>query len=234
MLEVKNVNKFYDFKEHINKKTEKIQVLYDINFSLENGDNLAILGVSGSGKSTLANLLSAVEKPTNGEILLNGENRNLNKKISLIMQTQKLCLNPTLRIKTSINLLKKYLHLKFSDNDVKNLFETLNLNQEILQKFPHEISGGEASRIGILKALLIKPDILICDEITAGLDEENKNSVLNVLKKLKQSIIFITHDLEAAKEISKNVLILEKGKTLLFGKFSDIQNSEILDKFSQD
>ncbi len=234
MLEVKNVDKFYDFKEHINKKTEKIQVLYDINFSLENGDNLAILGVSGSGKSTLANLLSAVEKPTNGEILLNGENRNLNKKISLIMQTQKLCLNPTLRIKTSINLLKKYLHLKFSDNDVKNLFETLNLNQEILQKFPHEISGGEASRIGILKALLIKPDILICDEITAGLDEENKNSVLNVLKKLKQSIIFITHDLEAAKEISKNVLILEKGKTLLFGKFSDIQNSEILDKFSQD
>ncbi|MCR8699318.1 ATP-binding cassette domain-containing protein [Campylobacter ureolyticus] len=234
MLEVKNVDKFYDFKEHINKKTEKIQVLYDVNFNLENGDNLAILGVSGSGKSTLANLLSAVEKPTNGEILLNGENRNLNKKISLIMQTQKLCLNPTLRIKTSINLLKKYLHLKFSDSDVKNLFETLNLNQEILQKFPHEISGGEASRIGILKALLIKPDILICDEITAGLDEENKNSVLNVLKKLKQIIIFITHDLEAAKEISKNVLILEKGKTLFFGKFSELQNSEILDKFSQD
>lgn len=234
MLEVKNVDKFYDFKEHINKKTEKIQILYDINFSLENGDNLAILGVSGSGKSTLANLLSAVEKPTNGEILLNGENRNLNKKISLIMQTQKLCLNPTLRIKTSINLLKKYLHLKFSDNDVKNLLETLNLNQEILQKFPHEISGGEASRVGILKALLIKPDILICDEITAGLDKENKNSVLNALKKLKQSIIFITHDLEAAKEISKNVLILEKGKTLFFGKFSELQNSEILDKFSQD
>lgn len=234
MLEVKNVDKFYDFKEHINKKTEKIQVLYDINFSLEDGDNLAILGVSGSGKSTLANLLSAVEKPTNGEILLNGENRNLNKKISLIMQTQKLCLNPTLRIKTSINLLKKYLHLKFMGSDVKNLFETLNLNQEILQKFPHEISGGEASRIGILKALLIKPDILICDEITAGLDEENKNSVLNVLKKLKQSIIFITHDLEAAKEISKNVLILEKGKTLFFGKFSELQNNEILDKFSQD
>lgn len=234
MLEVKNVDKFYDFKEHINKKTEKIQVLYNINFNLENGDNLAILGVSGSGKSTLANLLSAVEKPTNGEILLNGENRNLNKKISLIMQTQKLCLNPTLRIKTSINLLKKYLHLKFTGSDVKNLFETLNLNQEILQKFPHEISGGEASRIGILKALLIKPDILICDEITAGLDDENKNSVLNVLKKLKQSIIFITHDLEAAKEISKNVLILEKGKTLFFGKFSDLQNSEILDKFSQD
>ncbi len=150
------------------------------------------------------------------------------------MQTQKLCLNPTLRIKTSINLLKKYLHLKFTGSDVKNLFETLNLNQEILQKFPHEISGGEASRIGILKALLIKPDILICDEITAGLDEENKNSVLNVLKKLKQSIIFITHDLEAAKEISKNVLILEKGKTLFFGKFSELQNSEILDKFSQD
>ena len=234
MLEVKNVDKFYDFKEHINKKTEKIQVLYDINFSLENGDNLAILGVSGSGKSTLANLLSAVEKPTNGEILLNGENKNLNKKISLIMQTQKLCLNPTLRIKTSINLLKKYLHLKFTGSDVKNLFETLNLNQEILQKFPHEISGGEASRIGILKALLIKPDILICDEITAGLDEENKNSVLNVLKKLKQSIIFITHDLEAAKEISKNVLILEKGKVIFFGKFSDLQNNEILDKFSQD
>ncbi|AKT90317.1 dipeptide/oligopeptide/nickel ABC transporter, ATP-binding protein [Campylobacter ureolyticus RIGS 9880] len=234
MLEVKNVDKFYDFKEHINKKTEKIQVLYDINFSLEDGDNLAILGVSGSGKSTLANLLSAVEKPTNGEILLNEENKNLNKKISLIMQTQKLCLNPILRIKTSINLLKKYLHLKFSDNDVKNLFETLNLNQEILQKFPHEISGGEASRIGILKALLIKPDILICDEITAGLDEENKNSVLNVLKKLKQSIIFITHDLEAAKEISKNILILEKGKTLFFGKFSELQNNEILDKFSQD
>ena len=157
--------------------------LKNLNLKIPKNKFVVFTGLSGSGKSTLANLLSAVEKPTNGEILLNGESRNLNKKISLIMQTQKLCLNPTLRIKTSINLLKKYLHLKFTGSDVKNLFETLNLNQEILQKFPHEISGGEASRIGILKALLIKPDILICDEITAGLDEENKNSVLNVLKK---------------------------------------------------
>lgn len=235
MLEVRNLDKFYYFKEHFNSKWQKIQVLNNINFSLENGENLSILGVSGSGKSTLANLLSGLESPTNGKILLDGVKfKNLNKKISLIMQNQKICLNPALKIKTNLNLLKKYVNLKFKNDEIYALFKMLNLKSEILNKFPHELSGGEATRIGILKALLVKSEILICDEITAGLDEENQNQVMNILKNLNQSVIFISHDLEVAKEISKNVLILEKGKTLFFGKFSELQNSEILNKFSQD
>lgn len=233
MLEVRNLSKIYDFKEHFNAKWQKICVLNDINFSLENGENLAILGVSGSGKSTLANLLSEIERPTNGEILLNNDSQNLNKKISLVMQSQKLCINPALKIKTSLNLLKKYRNLSFEDGEIYALIKILNLKNDILAKFPHEISGGEASRIGILKALLVKPEILICDEVTAGLDAENKNSVMKILKNLKQSLIFITHDLNAAKEISSNVLILEKGKILFLGKFNELENSEILDKFDE-
>lgn len=230
MLEVKNVSKFYDFKEHFNAKSQKICVLNGVNFSLKMGENLSILGVSGSGKSTLANLISGLESVNSGEISLNGK-KSFNKKISLIMQSQKLCLNPILRIKTSLNLLKKYTNLSFKDDEIYSLLKTLNLKSEILNKFPHEISGGEASRVGILKALLIKPEILICDEITAGLDLENKNQVLEILKSLKESIIFITHDLEAAKEISQKVLILHKGKTLFFGEFSDPKNSKILTNF---
>lgn len=230
MLEVKNVSKFYDFKEHFNTKSQKICVLDNINFSLKMGENLSILGVSGSGKSTLANLISGLESPSYGEISLSSE-KKLNKKISLIMQSQKLCLNPVLKIKRNLNLLKKYANLSFSNDKIYSLLKTLNLKSEILNKFPHEISGGEASRIGILKVLLIKPEILICDEITAGLDLENKNQVLEILKSLKESIIFITHDLEAAKEISQKVLILQKGKMLFFGEFSELENSEILANF---
>lgn len=230
MLEVKNVSKFYDFKEHFNTKSQKICVLKDINFNLEMGENLSILGVSGSGKSTLANLISGLESPEIGEILLNSK-KNLKDKISLIMQNQKLCLNPVLRIKTSLDLLKKYRNLSFKESEIFELLKTLNLKSEILNKFPHEISGGEASRIGILKALLRKPEILICDEITAGLDLANKNQVLKILNNLDQSVIFITHDLEAAKEISQKVLILQKGKMLFFGEFNDPKNSEILKNF---
>lgn len=238
MLEVKNISKIYDFKEHFNEDVKKLTILDDINFTLQSSENLSILGISGSGKSTLARIICGLENPTKGNIYLDNVPLDLGhfkdfKKISSVMQNQKSCLNPALKIKTTLKLLEKYQNTKFLQTEIDTLFKNLNLNTNMLNKFPYELSGGEASRIGILKSLLLKPEILILDEITSGLDDENKQKLLDLLTNIKTSIIFITHDIKAAKVISKNLLIIEQGKVVLNGKFEELKNNHILQKYNE-
>ncbi|QKF65351.1 ATP-binding cassette domain-containing protein [Campylobacter corcagiensis] len=234
MLEVKNITLSYDFKEHFNKKAKKLTILNDISFSLESGENLSILGVSGSGKSSLARVIAGLIKPQSGTILLNGKSLNFDNfkefsKISLLMQNQKSCLNPALKIKTSLKLLEKYQNTKFIG--ILDSLKSLNLSKNTLDKYPHELSGGEASRVGILKSLLIKSEILILDEITSGLDDDNIAQLLELIKGIKTSIIFITHDLNLAQKVSKNFIIIESANLVTYGKFSDMQNDEIVKKY---
>ena len=104
---------------------------------------------------------------------------------------------------------------------------------EILEKYPSQLSGGEATRVGILLALLSKPKILICDEITSGLDNETKQKIINLLLSLdeKISIIFITHDILSAMKIAQKVLIIESGKQVAWGKFEDLASQNVLKKY---
>ena len=234
ILEVKNISKNFEFREHFGHKQIYLEVLNDISFSLKSGENLSILGQSGSGKSTLAKILSLVIKQSGGEIFFEDKNlSNLNQneilrytsQIRLVMQNQKLCLNPALKIKTQIKNIKNYLKLNFDDELVGMLLKTLNLPAEILAKLPHQISGGEAERAGMLIAMLSNPKLLILDEITSGLDFEAKERLLDMLLTLNKSIniIFITHDLMSARRVAGKVLLLEKGKQIFFGDFENIK-----------
>jgi methionine import ATP-binding protein metN 2 len=234
ILEVKNISKNFEFKEHFGHKQICLEVLNNISFNLESGENLSILGQSGSGKSTLAKILALVIKQSGGEIFFEGKNlSNLNQneilwyrsRIRLVMQNQKLCLNPALKIKTQIKNIKNYLKLNFDDELVGTLLKTLNLPAEILAKLPHQISGGEAERVGMLIAMLSNPKLLILDEITSGLDFEAKGRLLDMLLTLNKSIniIFITHDLMSARRVADKVLLLEKGNQIFFGDFENIK-----------
>ena len=236
-IRLENVSKSLNFKEHFNAKTETLHLLEGINFELDNGENLAILGQSGSGKSTLAKLISFSEPKSGGKIYINNEEvtdkNELKKDIRYILQNQKQALNPALKVKTAIAHVRSYLKLGFSENELKELLTNLNLRDEILDKYPSQLSGGEATRVGILLALLSKPKILICDEITSGLDNETKQKIINLLLSLdeKISIIFITHDILSAMKIAQKVLIIESGNQMAFGKFDDLVSQNVLKKY---
>ena len=236
-IRLKNVSKSLSFKEHFNAKAEILHLLDEINFELDDGENLAILGQSGSGKSTLAKLISFSEPKSGGKIYINSEEitdkNELKKDIRYILQNQKQALNPALKVKTAIAHVRSYLKLSFSKNELKELLLNLNLKDEILEKYPSQLSGGEATRVGILLALLSKPKILICDEITSGLDNETKQKIINLLLNLDEniSIIFITHDILSAMKIAQKVLIIESGKQVAFGKFDDLASQNVLKKY---
>ena len=212
-IRLKNVSKSLSFKEHFNARAEVLHLLEGINFELNDGENLAILGQSGSGKSTLAKLISFSEPKSGGKIYINNEEitdkNELKKDIRYILQNHKQALN------------------------LKELLANLNLKDEILEKYPSQLSGGEATRVGILLALLSKPKILICDEITSGLDNETKQKIINLLLSLdeKISIIFITHDILSAMKIAQKVLIIESGKQVAWGKFEDLASQNVLKKY---
>ena len=236
-IKLENVSRSLNFKKHFNAKSETLHLLNGINFELDDGENLAILGQSGSGKSTLAKLISFSEPKSGGKIYINDEEitdkNELKKDIRYILQNQKQALNPALKVKTAIAHVRSYLKLGFSKNELKELLANLNLKDEILGKYPSQLSGGEATRVGILLALLSKPKILICDEITSGLDNETKQKIINLLLSLdeKISIIFITHDILSAKMIAKKVLIIESGKQMAFDKFDDLASQNVLKKY---
>lgn len=236
-IRFENVSKSLSFKEHFNARAEVLHLLEGINYELDDGENLAILGQSGSGKSTLAKLISFSEPKSGGKIYINNEEitdkNELKKDIRYILQNQKQALNPALKVKTAIANVRSYLKLSFSENELKELLSNLNLKDEILGKYPSQLSGGEATRVGILLALLSKPKILICDEITSGLDNATKQKIINLLLSLdeKISIIFITHDILSAMKIAQKVLIIESGKQVAWGKFEDLASQNVLKKY---
>ena len=236
-IRLENVSKSLSFKEHFNARAEVLHLLEGINYELDDGENLAILGQSGSGKSTLAKLISFSEPKSGGKIYINDkeitDKNELKKDIRYILQNQKQALNPALKVKTAIAHVRSYLKLSFSENELKELLSNLNLKDEILGKYPSQLSGGEATRVGILLALLSKPKILICDEITSGLDNETKQKIINLLLGLdeKISIIFITHDILSAMKIAQKVLIIEAGKQVAWGKFDDLVSQNVLKKY---
>ena len=236
-IRLENVSKSLSFKEHFNARAEVLHLLEGINYELDDGENLAILGQSGSGKSTLAKLISFSEPKSGGKIYINNEEitdkNELKKDIRYILQNQKQALNPALKVKTAIAHVRSYLKLSFSENELKELLVNLNLKDEILEKYPSQLSGGEATRVGILLALLSKPKVLICDEITSGLDNETKQKIINLLLSLdeKISIIFITHDILSAMKIAQKVLIIEAGKQVAFGKFEDLASQNVIKKY---
>ena len=236
-IRLENVSKSLSFKEHFNARAEVLHLLDGINYELDDGENLAILGQSGSGKSTLAKLISFSEPKSGGKIYINDkeitDKNELKKDIRYILQNQKQALNPALKVKTAIAHVRSYLKLSFSENELKELLINLNLKDEILEKYPSQLSGGEATRVGILLALISKPKVLICDEITSGLDNETKQKIINLLLSLDEriSIIFITHDILSAMKIAQKVLIIESGKQVAWGKFEDLASQNVLKKY---
>lgn len=205
--------------QHLNKNFGEVKALQDINFSVSQGQWLAIMGPSGSGKSTLLNILSLMDEQTSGQYLLDGVDvgtlgeedkiKIRREKIGLIFQQFHLI--PYLNAVENV-MLAQYYHSSVDEEDAKAVLDIVGLSHR-LKHLPSELSGGEQQRLCIARALINNPELLLADEPTGNLDEANEQIVLQLLRKLKsegKTIVLITHNEMLGKQADK-MLILRHG-----------------------
>lgn len=205
-------------------------VLKNINFKIEKGKTLAIIGESGSGKSTIAKLILGLEKPTSGEIYfkkikinyLDKINiKNVRKNIQMIFQNSSDIFDPSYTIEESlIETVKNYYDFskKEIQDRIKKLFYLIGLNERHLKSYSKNLSGGEKQRANIARALLLKPELLVLDEPVSSLDYFHKKNILKLLKQIKESFnttfLYITHDLTNIEYLADSIIILKNGEII--------------------
>ena len=217
LLEVKNLKKVYTTKFGANK----VQALTDVNFSVEKGEYVAIMGESGSGKTTLLNILASLDKPTNGEILLNGKNtvEIKDKELSAFRRDnlgfvfQDFNLLDTFSLKDNIFLPLVLAGKKYNEMESRlaPLAQKLGITQ-LLDKYPYEVSGGQKQRAAVARALITQPQIILADEPTGALDSENTESLMRLLQKLNETgitMIIVTHNPVVAKMCKKRYVLTD-------------------------
>ncbi|MFR6017829.1 MAG: ABC transporter ATP-binding protein [Paraclostridium sordellii] len=214
ILKVKNLNKIYG------KDETKVKALNDINFEINKGEFVVIVGKSGSGKSTLLNIMAGLEKLTNGDVII--DNINISEldekqksllrkeKIGLIFQSYNLI--PVLTVEENIKLPTINTDNK-DDKYINELMELLSIKDR-KNHLPNQLSGGQQQRVAIGRALVNKPAIIFADEPTGNLDTKTESEVLSLLKesqkKFNQTIIMITHNVDIAKYADR-VIKIEDG-----------------------
>ena len=201
--------------EHLKKSYDgKTNVLDDISFGIEKGEVVVIVGTSGCGKSTFLRCLNKLESINEGALKLDGQNyENEKKNIHLIREK----IFPNMSIMDNLTLAPVKAQ-KRKKSDVEKEAEKLLERVGLLEKkdsYPRQLSGGQKQRVAIVRALLMNPEILLLDEITAALDPEMVREVLQVVLELAKSgmtMIIVTHEMEFAKAVADRVIFLDKGK----------------------
>lgn len=197
------------------------EILKNITHTFSNNNVTILLGKSGSGKSTLLQLLNGMERPTEGVVRVFGEALNYQKISSLRLRigyvVQQVGLFPHLNLFENIGLLGKITNMpKIAlQNRIRELMEIVQLPATFGKKFPHELSGGEAQRVGLCRALLLKPSLLLMDEPFAALDFSTKQTLYEYFCRLQQSepctVVWVTHDWHEAITLADEYIWLDKG-----------------------
>ncbi|MGO1520499.1 MAG: ABC transporter ATP-binding protein [Sphingobacterium sp.] len=226
--------------DHVSKSFGDLHVLRDVDLELFNGENLVVLGRSGTGKSVLIKLISGLLKPDSGNINVLGDTVNhlnekelrmLRLKIGFSFQNSALYDSMTVRENLEFPLVRNKRKLSRSeiDREVEDVLDGVGLLNAINQ-MPAELSGGQRKRIGIARTLILRPDIMMYDEPTAGLDPITcleVNTLINeVQERYKTSSIIITHDLACAKMVGDRIAMLLDGKFERVGKFAQIFDTD--------
>ena len=225
---------------HYNTTNGSIHALEDVNFSLEKGESVGIAGESACGKSTLGlSLIRMIPngKIVSGKIIFDGrsfldisdsefDKKHRWKDISMVFQGAMNSLDPVFTIKEQfIEILKEHGHKENLEKIILDSLSSVNLEKNILQKYPHELSGGMKQRVIIAMALLLKPQFVIADEPTTALDVLTQAQIINLFKKLKKdgmTLMLISHDLSVLSEVAEKIGIMYGGKMVEFGSSSEI------------
>ena len=217
LLIIENISKTFKVD-----KNKELQALKNINIRLKKGECIGIVGESGCGKSTLARIIVGIERKTSGKIIFDNkeiEGISKTKDIQMIFQNPLSSFNPRMKIVDYMwEPLRNYFKLSKKDSIpfIKKSLIDVGLDENALEKYPHEFSGGQLQRITIARAIIIKPKLIVCDEITSALDVSVQKQILELLKKLQKdldlSYLFIGHDLAVVQDISQKIVVMYMGE----------------------
>lgn len=223
MLEAINICK--TFKVHGLKKNYTI--LDGCNVHIKNGEILGMMGPSGCGKSTFARILLRLLQCDSGKILFNGtditytpnsELLGFRKKVQFISQRPESFFDPIMKLGKSFMEPLSIFNIKVSDSDIDEILNLVKLNKNLLDRYPHQLSGGEIQHLSIARALVLQPEILILDEPTSMLDISVQAQVLQLLKRIHEekniSYLFISHDKNVVNWFCDRVVYMKDGKVL--------------------
>lgn len=238
ILKLENLKMYFPVSRGFLSPKTYVKAVDGVSFSVKRGETFGLVGESGCGKTTLGKCILKLYELTGGKIVFEGRDISrlslaeflpIRKKIQMIFQDPYACLNPRLKVKELVAEPLRFQRMKLSkkeiDEAVDKVLSDVRINPKYKNRFPHEFSGGQQQRIGIARALILKPDFIVCDEPVSALDVSVQAQIINLLndlqKEYKLTYLFISHDLSVVKFISKRVGIMYLGRIVELGD-SDI------------
>jgi dipeptide transport system ATP-binding protein len=234
LLEARELTRDYSVSRGAFRSRATIKALNGVSFSLRAGRTLAVVGESGSGKSTLARLLTLIEVPTAGSLLIDGEDvahasaatrARLRAEIQIVFQNPFASLNPRQTIGKALEeplLVNTGLKAAERKAEALSIMAKVGLRPEYYHRYPHMFSGGQRQRIAIARALMLKPKILVLDEPVSALDVSIRAQALNLLAGLQEEFalayVFVSHDLSVVRHIADEVMVIYLGNTVELGE----------------
>jgi len=225
MLRVEHLKKYFKTGSGM------LHAVDDVNFTINEGDTLGVVGESGCGKSTLGRTILRLHEPTEGQIFYKGEDltkaskndmKKLRRELQMIFQDPYASLNPRMTIKEAISE-PLVIQQVFAKNDkdglerrIREIMDLVGLSQRLINTYPHELDGGRRQRIGIARAISLNPKFIVCDEPVSALDVSIQAQVLNLMQDLQKEMgltyMFITHDLSVVKHFSNDIAVMYLGQ----------------------
>ena len=239
LLKVEHLKKYYSIKSSsLRGKKSVVKAVDDISFDVKIGETFGIVGESGCGKSTMGKSVIRLIEPTEGKVILDGQDftslkgkelQEARDKIKLIFQDPYASLNPRMTVQEIISeglVIKGIKDKEYIQQRVYEILELVGLVKEHATRYPHEFSGGQRQRIGIARSVIMNPDMIIADEPISALDVSIQAQVINLLNELRDklglTILFIAHDLSVVKYFSDRIGVM------YYGKLVELANSEEL------
>ncbi|MCL1994285.1 MAG: ATP-binding cassette domain-containing protein [Spirochaetes bacterium] len=233
LLEVRNLKKYYSTKRG------PLHAVDGVNFHINKGETLGLVGESGCGKSTIGRVVLRLIEATGGEILFNGENileynrakmREMRENMQIVFQDPFASLNPRMSvfeiIAEPLQINKKAKNRSELYSMVQSLMETVGLAARLENAYPHELDGGRRQRIGIARALALRPKFIVQDEPVSALDVSIQAQILNLMSNLQKELgltyLFISHDLSVIKHVSDNIVVMYLGKMVEFSDYKSL------------
>ena len=246
-LTIDHITKWYPHKDgkiHLFQSREKrswVKAVDDVFLTMNRGEVLGIIGESGCGKSTLGRMLVRLENPTSGDVLLDGKstaqmlrenNKAFRKRVQIVFQNPFDTFTPRDTIEKILMRPLKNYNIGASDEErlkmCRDALESGGLHpaEEILKRYPHELSGGQLQRISIIRSMFFKPDLIIADEPVSMLDVSVRADIINMLldlaKKNNTAVIFISHDIALTRYISDHIAVMYLGRVVEYGETDDV------------
>ncbi len=239
LLKVENLSKSFAVSGGLFSRPLELKALQDISFTVRRGETLGIVGESGCGKSTLGRCILQLLEPDQGRVLWLGQDitklpgdemRRRRRDLQIIFQDPLASLNPRMTVgeivADPLRTLVPELSAKERRARVLEIMEAVGLLPEMINRYPHEFSGGQAQRIGIARALITEPKLIVCDEPVSALDVSVQAQILNLLADLKDkfglTLIFISHNLSVVRHVSDRILVLYLGRVVELADGDDL------------